>query len=59
MNDEILALGKRFVDPRRTLNPSQAEKEEGIISLTDSLPVIPQVHSYPLSTLLFGLCAWF
>lgn len=59
MNDEILALGKRFVDPRRTLNPSQAEKEEGIIPLTDSLPVIPQVHSYPLSILLFGLCAWF
>ncbi|CAN7114034.1 unnamed protein product [Brassica rapa subsp. narinosa] len=40
----ILALGKRFVDPRRTLNPSQAEKEEGIISLTDSLPVIPQSY---------------
>ncbi|KAF3596374.1 hypothetical protein DY000_02024471 [Brassica cretica] len=44
MNDEILALGKRFVDPRRTLNPSQAEKEEGIIPLTDSLPVIPQSY---------------
>ncbi|KAL0784267.1 hypothetical protein Bca101_000512 [Brassica carinata] len=40
----ILALGKRFVDPRRTLNPSQAEKEEGIIPLTDSLPVIPQSY---------------
>lgn len=41
-----MALDKRFVDPRRTLNPSQAEKEEGIIPLTDSLPIIPQIHSY-------------
>jgi len=39
-----LALDKRFLDPRRTLNPSQAEKEEGIIPLTDSLPIIPQVY---------------
>jgi hypothetical protein len=41
---QVLALDKRFLDPRRTLNPSQAEKEEGIIPLTDSLPIIPQVY---------------
>lgn len=40
---QVLAVDKRFLDPRRTLNPSQAEKEEGIIPLTDSLPIIPQV----------------
>ena len=54
---QILALDKRFVDPRRTLNPSQAEKEEGIIPLTDSLPIIPQVHS--ISCLVSAPCPSF
>uniref|UniRef100_A0A8R7P0I9 ER membrane protein complex subunit 1 n=1 Tax=Triticum urartu TaxID=4572 RepID=A0A8R7P0I9_TRIUA len=40
--DQVLALDKRFLDPRRSLNPTQQEKEEGIIPLTDSLPIIPQ-----------------
>lgn len=40
---QVLALDKRYLDPRRTVNPTQAEKEEGIIPLTDSLPIIPQV----------------
>ena len=40
---QVLALDKRFLDPRRSLNPTQQEKEEGIIPLTDSLPIIPQV----------------
>ncbi|KAK2446230.1 ER membrane protein complex subunit [Trifolium repens] len=44
IGDQVLALDKRFLDPRRTLNPSQAEKEEGIIPLTDSLPIIPQSY---------------
>ncbi|KAK4396434.1 ER membrane protein complex subunit [Sesamum angolense] len=43
IGDQVLALDKRFLDPRRTVNPTQAEKEEGIIPLTDSLPIIPQV----------------
>ncbi|CAF2135709.1 unnamed protein product [Brassica napus] len=38
IGDQILALDKRFV------NLSQAEKEEGIIPLTDSLPIIPQSY---------------
>ncbi|KAM7277484.1 hypothetical protein ACFE04_019350 [Oxalis oulophora] len=42
IGDQVLALDKRFLDPRRTVNPTQAEKEEGIIPLTDSLPIIPQ-----------------
>lgn len=41
---QVLALDKRFLDPRRTVNPTQAEKEEGIIPLTDSLPIMPQVQ---------------
>ncbi|GAA0163002.1 hypothetical protein LIER_18979 [Lithospermum erythrorhizon] len=44
IGDQVLALDKRFLDPRRSLNPTQAEKEEGIIPLTDSLPIIPQSY---------------
>ncbi|CAN6682001.1 unnamed protein product [Malus baccata var. baccata] len=44
INDQVLALDKRFLDPRRSLNPTQAEKEEGIIPLTDALPIIPQSY---------------
>lgn len=40
---QVLALDKRYLDPRRSVNPTQAEREEGIIPLTDSLPIIPQV----------------
>ncbi|PWZ16223.1 hypothetical protein Zm00014a_007430 [Zea mays] len=40
---QVLALDKRYLDPRRSVNPTQQEKEEGIIPLTDSLPIIPQV----------------
>ncbi|KAL3628413.1 hypothetical protein CASFOL_027459 [Castilleja foliolosa] len=44
IGDQVLALDKRFLDPRRTINPTPAEKEEGIIPLTDSLPIIPQSY---------------
>ncbi|KAG8363859.1 hypothetical protein BUALT_Bualt19G0066400 [Buddleja alternifolia] len=44
IGDQVLALDKRFLDPRRTLNPTATEKEEGIIPLIDSLPVIPQSY---------------
>ncbi|XP_057737803.1 uncharacterized protein LOC130955045 [Arachis stenosperma] len=44
IGDQVLALDKRFLDPRRTVNPSQAEKEDGIIPLTDSLPIISQSY---------------
>nr|GMD26961.1 ER membrane protein complex subunit 1-like [Ipomoea batatas] len=44
IGDQVLALDKRFLDPRRTVNPTQAEKEDGIIPLTDSLPIIPQSY---------------
>ncbi|KAL8200054.1 hypothetical protein R6Q57_011393 [Mikania cordata] len=44
IGDQVLALDKRFVDPRRSLNPTQAEKEEGLLPLTDALPVIPQSY---------------
>lgn len=44
IGDQVLALDKRFLDPRRSLNPTQAEREEGLLPLTDSLPVIPQSY---------------
>ncbi|KAJ4949952.1 hypothetical protein NE237_026784 [Protea cynaroides] len=44
IGDQVLALDKRYLDPRRSINPTQAEKEEGIIPLTDSLPIIPQSY---------------
>ncbi|XP_051131617.1 uncharacterized protein LOC127251789 [Andrographis paniculata] len=44
IGDQVLALDKRFLDPRRTVNPTQSEKEEGIIPLTDSLPIISQSY---------------
>ncbi|XP_058074293.1 uncharacterized protein LOC131223031 isoform X1 [Magnolia sinica] len=44
IGDQVLALDKRYVDPRRSVNPTQSEKEEGIMPLTDSLPIIPQSY---------------
>ncbi|KAF5743272.1 exostosin family protein [Tripterygium wilfordii] len=44
IGDQVLALDKRFLDPRRSINPSEAGKEEGIIPLADSLPIISQSY---------------
>ncbi|GFS44909.1 catalytics [Actinidia rufa] len=44
IGDQVLALDKRFLDPHRMVNPTQVEKEEGIIPLTDSLPIMPQSY---------------
>ncbi|OAY79607.1 ER membrane protein complex subunit 1 [Ananas comosus] len=44
IGDQVLALDKRYLDPRRSANPTPAEKEEGIIPLTDSLPINPQSY---------------
>ncbi|XP_068648589.1 uncharacterized protein [Aristolochia californica] len=44
IGDQVLALDKRYLDPRRSPNPTQSEKEEGVIPLTDSLPIIPQSY---------------
>ncbi|KAG0503463.1 hypothetical protein HPP92_003535 [Vanilla planifolia] len=41
---QVLALDKRYLDPRRSAEPTQSEKEEGMIPLTDSLPTIPQSY---------------
>ncbi|KAJ7555394.1 hypothetical protein O6H91_05G035400 [Diphasiastrum complanatum] len=52
--DQVLALDKRFLDPRRSINPTAMEREEGILPLTDGLPIYPQsyvTHSYRLEGL--------
>nr|DAD35585.1 TPA_asm: hypothetical protein HUJ06_006225 [Nelumbo nucifera] len=43
IGDQVLALDKRNLDPRRSIDPTRTERE-GIIPLTDSLPIIPQSY---------------
>jgi hypothetical protein len=40
----VLALDKRLFDPRRTPTPTPAEQEEGLLPLTDSIPISPQSY---------------
>lgn len=44
ISDQVLALDKRFFDPRRSLNPTPAEREDGILPLADAIPVFPQSY---------------
>lgn len=37
---QILALDRRFLDPRRPHQPSATDREEGLIPFSDTLPVI-------------------
>ncbi|CAM6003737.1 unnamed protein product [Sphagnum balticum] len=38
----VLALDKRLLDPRRSATPTPSEREEGILPLTDAIPISPQ-----------------
>eukprot|EP00250_Pteridium_aquilinum_P012532 c20782_g1_i1 orf=468-3470(-) len=54
VNDQVLALDKRLFDPRRSPNPTSAEREDGIIPLTDAIPIHPQsylTHAYQVEGL--------
>ncbi|KAG0624001.1 hypothetical protein M758_3G216900 [Ceratodon purpureus] len=54
VTDQVLALDKRLFDPRRTPTPTPAELEEGLLPLTDSIPINPQsylTHSYQVEGL--------
>lgn len=44
VNDQVLALDKRLFDPRRTPTPTPAEVEEGLVPLTDAIPISPQSY---------------
>jgi len=41
VSDQVLALDRRFIDPRQTLKPSAAEKEEGMLPYNMKLPLMP------------------
>ncbi|CAM6050215.1 unnamed protein product [Sphagnum compactum] len=42
VTDQVLALDKRLLDPRRSATPTPSEREEGILPLTDAIPISPQ-----------------
>ncbi|GBG64684.1 hypothetical protein CBR_g46226 [Chara braunii] len=44
VSDQILSLDKRYFDPRRPLIPTAADREEGLMPYTDTLPIPPQSH---------------
>eukprot|EP00245_Coleochaete_scutata_P017709 TRINITY_DN8832_c0_g2_i1.p1 TRINITY_DN8832_c0_g2~~TRINITY_DN8832_c0_g2_i1.p1 ORF type:complete len:1022 (-),score=187.79 TRINITY_DN8832_c0_g2_i1:311-3376(-) len=40
VSDQVLAMEKRFLDPRRPVTPSVTDREEGLIPYSDTLPII-------------------
>lgn len=40
----VVALDRRFVDPRRPLRPSAADREEGLMPYQEPLPLLPGAH---------------
>jgi hypothetical protein len=40
-SDQVLAMEKRFLDPRRPTKPTAMDKEEGLIPYNPNLPIIP------------------
>lgn len=40
--DQVVALDKRWLDPRRPTKPTKDDQEEGLIPYTEVLPVFPQ-----------------
>lgn len=58
---QVLALDKRLFDPRRTPTPTPAEVEEGLVPLTDSIPISPQVptlNSFEIMCLFVTIITW-
>eukprot|EP00252_Welwitschia_mirabilis_P014894 TRINITY_DN32950_c0_g1_i1.p1 TRINITY_DN32950_c0_g1~~TRINITY_DN32950_c0_g1_i1.p1 ORF type:complete len:1002 (+),score=183.50 TRINITY_DN32950_c0_g1_i1:130-3135(+) len=44
IGDQVLTLDKRFFDPRRSRDPSPAEREDGILPLSEGIPIFPQSY---------------
>ena len=40
----LVALDRRFVDPRRPTRPSAADREEGLVPYSEALPLLPGAH---------------
>ncbi|XP_024544147.1 ER membrane protein complex subunit 1 [Selaginella moellendorffii] len=44
IGNQVIALDKRFLDPRRSADPTPMEREEGVIPLSEGLPLFPQSY---------------
>ncbi|UPQ98770.1 ER membrane protein complex subunit 1 [Chloropicon primus] len=42
LSDQIYAIDKKLLDPRRPVKPTNADKEEGLIPYNEFLPIAPQ-----------------
>jgi len=42
LSDQVYAIDKKLLDPRRPVKPSAADKEEGLIPYNEFLPIAPQ-----------------
>jgi outer membrane protein assembly factor BamB len=42
LSDQIYAIDKKLLDPRRPVKPSKTDKEEGLIPYNEFLPIAPQ-----------------
>ena len=40
-NDQVTAIDKRFLDPRRPTKPTPADREEGLVPYSEVIPVFP------------------
>jgi hypothetical protein len=40
-DDQVLAIDKRFLDPRRPTRPTAADREEGLIPYAEVIPILP------------------
>ena len=42
LSDQVYAIDKKLLDPRRPVKPSNADKEEGLVPYNEFLPIAPQ-----------------
>ena len=40
-DDQVVAIDKRFLDPRRPTKPTAADREEGLIRYSEVIPILP------------------
>jgi hypothetical protein len=53
---QVLALDKRLLDPCRSPTPTASEWDEGILPLTDAIPISQQVCYSRSSFVMFPVC---
>lgn len=53
-NDQVTAVDKRFLDPRRPTKPTPADREEGLVPYSEVIPIFPSswvTHRHTISRL--------